>query len=100
MNNLDVKPEYLKMLINIFDEYCPDAEIWAYGSRINGKSHSGSDLDMTVISFNSDNKKIYELKTLLSESNIPFLTDINLFETLPETFKEEIRKNYIKIYPI
>ena len=61
MNKLDVKPKYLAMLVNIFDNYCPNAEIWAYGSRVNGKSHSGSDLDMTVVNFNSPDKKIYEL---------------------------------------
>ncbi len=99
MNNLYVKPHHLKMLTEIFDNYCPNAEIWAYGSRVNGKSHDGSDLDMTVVSFNSEDKYIYELKELLSESNIPFLTDINLFDTLPESFKTEIKKNYIKIYP-
>ena len=100
MNKLDVKPEYLAMLVNIFDNYCPNAEIWAYGSRVNGKSHSGSDLDMTVVNFNSPDKKIYELKNLLSESNVPFLMYINLFETLPESFKSEIKKNYVIIYPV
>lgn len=100
MTKLDVKPEYLEILINIFDNYCPNAEIWAYGSRINGKSHSGSDLDMAVIDFNSKDKSIYELKNLLSESNLPFLTDINLFDTLPDSFKTEIKNNYLKIYPV
>lgn len=46
------------MLTDIFDSYCPDAEIWAYGSRVNGDAHDGSDLDLTVKSFNSDNKDI------------------------------------------
>lgn len=36
MSRLSLKPEHRKMLIDIFDKYCPKAEIWAYGSRLNG----------------------------------------------------------------
>ncbi len=100
MNKLFIKPEHFKMLTDIFDSYCPDAEIWAYGSRVNGDAHDGSDLDLTVKSFNSDNKDIPTLKRVLSESNIPFLIDITEFDTLPSTFQKEIVKNYIKIYGI
>lgn len=100
MNKLFIKPEHLKMLTDIFDSYCPDAEIWAYGSRVNGDAHDGSDLDLTVKTFNSDNKDIPTLKRVLSESNIPFLIDIIEFDTLPPTFQKEITKNYIKIYGI
>lgn len=46
-------------------------------------------------------KKSYEmLKEIFSESNIPFLIDINLFESLPKSFQEEIDRNNVKIYPI
>lgn len=86
------------MLTDIFDSYCPDAEIWAYGSRVNGDAHDGSDLDLTVKSFNSDNKDIPTLKRVLSESNIPFIVDINEFDKLPQTFREEIKKDYLVIY--
>ena len=58
MNKLKVKQEHLKMLIDIFESYCPNAEIWAYGSRIKNDSHEGSDLDMVVKTFN-DKIKIF-----------------------------------------
>ena len=98
MDRLFIKPEYLKMLTDIFDNYCPKAEIWAYGSRIKGEAHEGSDLDLVVKSFNSDDKYLYELKELLQESNIPFLIDIHEFDGLPEYFKTEILNDYIVIY--
>lgn len=31
---INIKEEYLDEMIKIFNEYCPKAEIWAYGSRI------------------------------------------------------------------
>ncbi len=97
---LNVKQRHLDMLYQIFNSYCPKAEIWAYGSRINGDSHSGSDLDLVVKNFNEENKYIYELKGLLSDSNIPFLIDLTEFDTLPDSFKKEIQKKYIKIFPV
>lgn len=97
MSKLFLRPQYLKILTDIFESYCPEAEIWAYGSRVKGEAHEGSDLDMVVRSFNS-NKNIYKLRELINDSNIPILTDILEFEKLPKTFQEEIEKEYVIIY--
>ena len=98
LDKLNVKQKYLDELTQIFKNYCPKAEIWAYGSRLDGDSHSGSDLDMTVKSFNEEVKYLYELKTLLIDSDIPFLMDINEFDKLPESFQKEILKKYVRIF--
>ncbi|HBA69489.1 MAG TPA: hypothetical protein DCZ40_09055 [Lachnospiraceae bacterium] len=97
---IDIKEKYLHEMIKIFNEYCPKAEIWAYGSRIGNDSHSGSDLDLAVNSFHDNTKTIYELRELLNDSNIPFLVDIHEFDKLPEHFRKEILKNYISIFPM
>lgn len=98
MSELFIEPKYLKMLKDIFNNYCPKAEIWAYGSRIKGEAHSGSDLDLVVKNFNDDNVYLFELQELLSESNIPFFVDIHEFDKLPQSFQDEIKKDYIVIY--
>lgn len=98
MSRLLIKPEYLKMLTDIFDKYCPNAEIWAYGSRIKGEAHDGSDLDLVVKNFNSQNANLFKLRELISDSNVPFLVDINEYNLLPKSFQEEIEKDYIIIY--
>lgn len=97
---INLKQQYYDELHNIFDKYCPKAEIWAYGSRVNGDSHSGSDLDLAVKSFNEDDKYLYELRELLNDSDIPFLIEIQEYDRLPESFQEEINKNYVEIYPV
>ena len=86
------------MLTDIFDNYCPNAEIWAYGSRIKRNAHSGSDLDLVVKNFNSQTAKLSELKQLINDSNVPFLVDINEFDKLPKSFREEILKDYVLVY--
>ena len=95
---LSIKEEYLNELKDIFNNYCPNAEIWAYGSRIKNDCHSGSDLDLVVKNFNDGTKNIIELRTLLNNSDIPFLIDINEFDKLPSYFQEEIKKEYIKLF--
>ena len=95
MGKLYIKPEHLKLLKDIIADYCPNAEIWAYGSRLNGDAHSGSDLDLVVKDFHSKDACLSEFKNLLSESNIPFLIDVQEFNKLPKSFQDEILKNYI-----
>lgn len=99
MTNLFIDNKSLSILIDIFSSFCPNSEVFAYGSRINGKAHEGSDLDLVIKNFPKD-KNLYELKEILSESNVLFLTDINVYENLPDSFKKEIDKNNIKIFPV
>ena len=96
---LNLKQEYQNELNNIFETYCPKAEIWVYGSRIKDNSHSGSDLDLVVKSFNDTNKFVWELQELIGNSDIPFIVDIHEFDKLPQSFQEEIKKEYVKIFP-
>lgn len=94
---IDLKQEYIDELRKIFKNYCPKAEIWAYGSRVKNSSHSGSDLDLVIKSFNEENKFTWELKEIIDNSNIPFLVDIHQFDKLPKSFQDEILKDYVKI---
>ena len=98
MNNLFIDKKDLEILKNILEDFCPNSEVLAYGSRINGKAHDGSDLDLTIKNFPKD-KYLFELKEIFSNSNISFLIDINLYEDLPMSFQQEIDKKNIKIYP-
>ena len=97
MDKLFIKPEHLKMLTDILGSYCPKAEVFAYGSRLNGNAHEGSDLDL-AIKFNEEGKYLFELKEIISQSNIPFLVDIHEYNNLPDSFQKEILKNYIVIF--
>lgn len=97
---LDVKKKHLEELERIFGEYCPNAEIWAFGSRIKNESHSGSDLDLVVKSFHEAHKTVSELRELLNDSDIPFLIDIMDFEKISKSFQCEILKDYVRIFPV
>lgn len=46
---MNLKPRYKQMLLDIFCAHLPEAEVRAYGSRVNGDAHDGSDLDRVIV---------------------------------------------------
>jgi predicted nucleotidyltransferase len=94
---LDLKPEYLAVVHKILAAHIPGMIVWAYGSRVNGQAHEGSDLDLIVIHPNDASipqENLVELRTAFSESNLPILVDVLDWACIPETFKQEIKQGY------
>ncbi len=76
-------------------------EIWAYGSRVNGTAHEGSDLDLVIRTKDLQPFPINEYTQLVEtirESNIPILVEIRDWTRLPESFHKQIEKQYVLFY--
>ena len=72
-------------------------ELWAFGSRVNNRAHSGSDLDLVIRTKDNkplDFKEFISFKEGLRESNIPFLVDVLDWNSIPNYFKDNIKKQY------
>ena len=95
MAALQISAEQLEKIKKIIKENYPNAIVWAYGSRVSGNSHEGSDLDLVVTDFGKTNGSISMLREAFSESDIPILVDIRYWNDLPVSFQNEIKKNYI-----
>ncbi len=98
MDNIYLPLEYLNMLKDVFDIHTPNCKVLAYGSRVSGDAHSGSDLDLTVIPQNDKVVYIAELREALAESNIPFFVEVTDYSRIPQSFRDEIQKKYVEIY--
>ncbi len=99
-NQIKLRDKDKLLIISLIKKHLPDAKAWAYGSRVKGTSHDGSDLDLVLFNTNKtmlNFEKLNKLKTELRESNIPIIVDIRDWETLPEGFHKEILKGY---YPL
>ena len=62
---LDLPQKYLKQVQALLREYAPDAEVWAYGSRVGGGSHEASDLDLVLRNpgdLREESRALYDLK--------------------------------------
>ena len=66
-------------LIQIFSSVPLPIEVWAYGSRVDGSAHDGSDLDVVIRTHNGEKVPIHlflELKDAIKQSNIPIVVDV------------------------
>ncbi|MDH5424066.1 MAG: nucleotidyltransferase domain-containing protein [Gammaproteobacteria bacterium] len=99
MPSLDLPPKYQKELVKLIKEYMPDSNVWAYGSRITPSHHDTSDLDIVIQQKKHSIDKLVDLKDAIKNSNIPILVDVMDWDLIPESFKEEIQKKHISIYP-
>jgi len=90
---LDLRPEWLETVRRLIAAHIPDAEVLAYGSRVQGTCHEGSDLDLVVRNPSDPSKpqtNLSELREALSESNLPILVDLLDWARIPESFRQEI----------
>lgn len=88
-----LKSKYKQMLLDIFSAVSVPIEVWAYGSRVKGTAHEGSDLDLVILT--PDRKKLpadtlMELKEKIRESNIPILVELFDWARLPQSFHKNI----------
>ena len=84
-------------LLQIFSAVAAPIEVWAYGSRVSGTAHTGSDLDLVVIS--KDRHKLptdifMEMKEKITESNIPIVVELFDWARLPESFHRNIETQH------
>ena len=79
-------------------KHLPGVEVWAYGSRVNGRSHDGSDLDLVLRSpklAEIDISRLADFIEALQDSTIPFLVEARDWARLPESFYHEIEREHV-----
>ncbi len=97
---LELRPHHLEMLRALLQQQMRHAEVWAYGSRVNGNGHDASDLDLVVRRPNDLNQEIPELgamQDVLSESNLPIRVEIMDWARIPASFQREIERAYVVV---
>ena len=95
---LDLPRRYRDQIETLLRGHVPGVEVWAYGSRVTGKSHKGSDLDLVLRG--PDLKQIpsgqlMDLIEALEESNVPIIVQAHDWARLPESFHREIEREYV-----
>ena len=97
-NQLDLPPHYRQQLELLLQKHLPTVEVWAYGSRVKGQSHDGSDLDLVLRSpelqpIPADS--LASFSEALQESPIPFLVAAHDWARLPESCHPEIEREHL-----
>ena len=99
-DRMHLQPHHRKQIEALLRQHLSGVEVWAYGSRVNGRSHDGSDLDLVLrgpdlspISYDV----LRALRQAFSDSNIPILVDARDWARLPEGFRREIERGYVAL---
>ena len=95
---LDLPDKYLRAVRQILARHLPDAEVWAYGSRVAGGAREASDLDLVArnpVDLSSPLLRLSAARAAFGESDLPIRVDISDWARLPESFRREIEKTYL-----
>ena len=99
-SRLHLAPRHRDILLDLLREHLPEVEAWAYGSRVNGRSHDGSDLDLVLRS--PDLQEIPALALAdfwqaVHESTIPFIVEARDWARLPQRFCRRIEEGHVRL---
>lgn len=94
---LDLPQRYRHELLSLLEAHVPEAEVWAYGSRVKGTNHEGSDLDIVLRGpeLQRLGSEYLDLLDAIEESTIPILVDVFDWARLPESFHSEIERGHV-----
>lgn len=95
---LNLRPKDLTLLHELMARHLPaEVAVWAYGSRVNGNNHEGSDLDLVLRT--ADLQALAtgvasRFREALTESNLPIFVDVHDWALLPSSFHPRILTRY------
>ncbi len=99
-SELHLNPRYVAKVEAILQAYAPDVEVWAYGSRVKGTHHEGSDLDLALRTPSLEPlapSQLYALHQAFEESTLPIIVQAHDWSRLPESFQREIEREYVVV---
>ena len=99
-DRLHLSARHRRVLEALLREHLPDVEVWAYGSRVNGLGHAGSDLDLVLRGPGLEKiplDRLWEFEEAVRESTIPFVVEAWDWASLPQRFHREIERRYVAV---
>jgi predicted nucleotidyltransferase len=95
---LDFPDEWVQVVVETMARYAPGAEVWAYGSRVTGGNHAGSDLDLVLrnpADLRAEQPNLGRLMQAFSDGDLPILVDVYDWARMPAAFQREIEQAHV-----
>ena len=99
-DRVNLSATHRRVLEALVREHLPDVEVWAYGSRVSGLAHDGSDLDLVLRGPGLEDipaDQLLEFEEAVRESTIPFLVEARDWARLPQRFHRVIEREYVVV---
>ena len=98
METLDLESKYVDFIKSLVHSVLKNADIFIFGSRVQGKAKEYSDVDIALKSADEiPFEKILILKAKFSDSTFPYKVDIVDLNTLDKNFLDIIQPDLYKI---
>jgi type I restriction enzyme S subunit len=95
---IDVRPDLWAIVRDILRGQVPRYEVWAFGSRVTGKTKRYSDLDLAIIGDVALPLAVRaELEDAFSESDLPWRVDVVDWATTSATFRAIIIRDKVVV---
>ena len=92
---IDLRPHHLEKVRSILARHASHCEVRAFGSRVNGKAKSYSDLDLAVVgSGKLSDDTLRWLREAFEESDLPFRVDVLDWHAISPSFQKVIEREY------
>ena len=96
-DRLHLSATHRRVLDVLLREHLPDVEVWACGSRVNERSHTGSDLELVLRGPGLEEipaERLAHFTNAVRESTIPFLVEVRDWARLPQSCHREIERDH------
>ncbi len=99
IHELRLAPEERRIVTQILAAVLPEREVWAFGSRVHGRSLKRmSDLDLAIIgNAPLSSGESVELADAFDESLLPFKVDVLDWALTSDNFREIIRNEHVVV---
>ncbi len=97
-DRLHLQPKHRQVLEGLLRTHLSGVEVWAYGSRVSGKSHAGSALDLVLRGPGLTEIALAQLgdfEEAVRDSTIPFLVEVRDWARIPRQFQREIERDHL-----
>ena len=98
MKPIDIVPADLEIVRQILQDFVPEIEVRAFGSRVAWSARETSDLDLAMMT----NERLPDscsmnLREAFSESELPFKVDLIDWATTSDNFRKVIDREYVVV---
>lgn len=96
-----LRDKHKHILEAIFESSPVPIEVWAFGSRVKGGAHEGSDLDLVIRTPDLQKLPIEvysDLNEKIRQCNVPIVIELFDWARLPELFQRNIEAKYAVLY--
>ncbi len=96
VDGLNVRAEELAIVKDILRKVIPDRVVWAFGSRVTGRTKKYSDLDLVILGDEPLPLGVMgELAEAFTESDLPYKVDLVDWATASDRFRRVVEEVYV-----